>query len=173
MSQQPNDLMVNHPPVLDIGNLPLQLEDLTKAQIKALSKPALQELSVLLDQMSDAVALAKSQLSAALDDMYGMHIKETLLSLGKDTGTVHLSDDELMIKAEIGKRVYWDQAQLAAIAQRLASAGEDPAEFVEIKYGVSERKYGAWPQALRAQFESARTLKPSKPKFTLTLEEGV
>lgn len=162
---------LTNPPVLDIGTLPLQLEDLTKEQIKGLPKPALQELSVLLDQMSDAVALAKSQLSAALEDMYGVHVKETLISLGKDTGTVHLSDDKLMIKAEIGKRVDWDQAQLAAIAQRLASAGEDPAEFIEVKYGVSERKYGAWPQALRAQFESARTLKPSKPKFTLTLED--
>jgi hypothetical protein len=60
---------------------------------------------------------------------------------------------------------------LAIIAQRLAAAGEDPAEFIDVKYSVSERKYGAWPQALRSQFESARTLKPSKPKFTLTLED--
>lgn len=160
---------LTNPPVLDIGTLPLQLEDLTKEQIKGLPKPALQELSVLLDQMADAVALAKSQLTSALEDLYGTHIKETLLELGKDTGTIHLSDDSLLIKAEIGKRVDWDQAQLAAIAQRLAAAGEDPAEFIEVKYSVSERKYGAWPQALRSQFESARTLKPSKPKFTLTL----
>ncbi|MCL5796273.1 MAG: hypothetical protein M1579_02080 [Gammaproteobacteria bacterium] len=162
---------LTNPPVLDIGTLPLQLEDLTKEQIKGLPKPALQELSVLLDQMADAVALAKIQLTSALEDLYGAHIKETLLELGKDTGTIHLSDDALLIKAEIGKRVDWDQAQLAAIAQRLAAAGEDPAEFIEVKYSVSERKYGAWPQALRSQFESARTLKPSKPKFTLTLED--
>ena len=38
-------------PVLDIGSLPLQLEDLTRERIKALPKPALQELSVLLAEM--------------------------------------------------------------------------------------------------------------------------
>jgi hypothetical protein len=169
MQHENGHLTTTTQPILDIGTLPFQLEDLSKEQIKGLPKPALQELSVLLDQMADAVSLAKSQLVAALEDLYGSHIKETLLDLGKDTGTIHLSDDSLLIKAEIGKRVDWDQGQLAAIAQRLASAGEDPAEFIDVKYSVSERKYGAWPQALRSQFESARTLKPSKPKFTLTL----
>ena len=37
--------------VLDIGSLPLQLEDLTCERIKALPKLALQELSVLLAEM--------------------------------------------------------------------------------------------------------------------------
>lgn len=170
MQHENGHLTTTTQPILDIGTLPLQLEDLSKERIKCLPKLALQELSVLLDQMADAVALAKIQLTSALEDLYGAHIKETLLELGKDTGTIHLSDDSLLIKAEIGKRVDWDQAQLAAIAQRLAAAGEDPTEFIEVKYSVSERKYGAWPQALRSQFESARTLKPSKPKFTLTME---
>jgi len=57
--------------VLDIGSLPLQLEDLTRERIKALPKPALQELSVLLAEMDRGIGHAREQLTAALDDLYG------------------------------------------------------------------------------------------------------
>ena len=62
-----------------------------------------------------------------------------------------------------------DQQELAAIAQRIASNGDDPAEYIDVKYSVSERKFAAWPETLRRPFEAARTLKPAKPAFRLAL----
>jgi hypothetical protein len=155
--------------VLDIGSLPLQLEDLTRERIKALPKPALQELSVLLAGMDRAIDHAREQLTAALDDLYGDAARAQLLEAGKDTGTTHLNDGELAITVEIKKSVYWDQAELATIAQRIASNGDDPAEYIDVKYSVSERKFAAWPETLRRPFEAARTLKPAKPAFRLAL----
>ena len=156
-------------PVLDIGTLPLQLEDLTRERIKALPKPALQELSVLLADMDRGIGLAREQLSAALDDLYGDAARAQLLEAGKDTGTTHLHDGMLAITVEIKKSVAWDQDELAALAQQIASNGDDPADYIEVKYAVSERKFAAWPQSLRRPFEAARTLKPAKPTFRLAL----
>lgn len=155
--------------VLDLGSLALQLEALTRERIKALPKPALQELSVLLAEMDRGIGQAREQLNAALDELYGDAARAQLLDAGKDSGTTHLSDGELAITVEIKKSVAWDQQELAAIAQRIASNGDDPAEYIDLKYAVSERKFAAWPETLRRPFEAARTLKPAKPAFRLAL----
>jgi len=155
--------------VLDLGSLALQLEALTRERIKALPKPALQELSVLLAEMDRGIGQAREQLSAALDELYGDAARAQLLDAGKDSGTTHLSDGELAITVDIKKSVAWDQQELAAIAQRIASNGDDPAEYIDVKYAVSERKFAAWPDTLRRPFEAARTLKPAKPAFRLAL----
>ena len=172
MQARPSALTATPQPtasVLDLGSLPLQLEDLTRERIKALPKPALQELSVLLAEMDRAISHAREQLTAALDDLYGEAARAQLRAAGKDTGTTHLSDGMLFITVEIKKSVSWDQDELAAIAQRIASNGGDPAEYIDVKYSVSERKFAAWPDTLRRPFEAARTLKPAKPTFRLAL----
>jgi hypothetical protein len=108
-------------------------------------------------------------MTAALDDLYGDDARAQLLDAGKDTGTTHLTDGDLAITVEIKKSVSWDQDELAAIAQRIASNGDDPAEYIDVKYSVSERKFAAWPETLRRPFEAARTLKPAKPAFRLAI----
>ena len=59
------------------------------------------------------------------------------------------------------------------IAENIASAGEDPAEFIETTLKVSERKYTALPESWRKGFEPARTVRTGKPKFRLVLNEEV
>ena len=50
---------------------------------------------------------------------------------------------------------------------KIEATGGDPREYVEIKYSVSEAKFKAWPQTLRAPFEALRTVTPKAPKFVL------
>ena len=73
--------------------------------------------------------------------------------------------------ADLPKRVDWDQVRLGEIIARIRAAGDDPDEFVETTFRVSERKYAAWPTAIREGFEAARTVRPGKPTFRLTLRE--
>lgn len=164
------EMSVSQPPtapVLDIGNLPLQLEDLTRERIKVLPKPALQELSVLLAEMDRGIGHAREQLSAALDDLYGEAARAQLLAAGKDTGTVHLADGDLAVTVEIKKSVSWDQSRLAAIFNRMNAVGDDPTEYIDVKYSISERKFAAWPETLRSPFEAARTVRPGKASYRL------
>ena len=54
-------------------------------------------------------------------------------------------------------------------ADRIAANGDDPAEYVEISYRVSEAKFSAWPESLKSAFAPARTLKTGKAGFRLAL----
>jgi hypothetical protein len=54
-------------------------------------------------------------------------------------------------------------------ARRIAANGEDPAEYVEISYRISETKFNAWPETLKSAFEAARTVKSGKPSYRLAL----
>jgi len=44
---------------------------------------------------------------------------------------------------------YADEARAQLLA-KIEATGGDPREYIEIKYSVSEAKFKAWPQALRA-----------------------
>jgi hypothetical protein len=73
------------------------------------------------------------------------------------------------ITADLPKKVEWDQVQLVDIVARIAAAGDNPDEYVECAYRVSETKFNAWASSLRSQFIPARTVKVGKPSFRLAL----
>lgn len=128
----------------------------------------------LLASLQAELAHAQSQLRAAfarfntgLEVRYATRAAEAREASGKDTGTVRLNDGDYTVIADLPKRVEWDQEKLALMAQNLAATGEDPAEFIETKLSVTERKYGALPEAWRKGFEPARTVKVGALKVTL------
>ena len=105
----------------------------------------------------------------ALELRYADRAHALRLAAGKDTGVVHFDDGGVRITADLPKRVEWDQKRLAEIVRRIAAGGEDPTQYVEVSYRVSETKFNAWPETLKSAFAPARTLKPGKPGFRLAL----
>ena len=53
------------------------------------------------------------------------------------------------------------------LAERIRAAGDDPTEYLEIAYRVPERRFGAWPAAMREGFADARSETTGKPVFRL------
>ena len=156
--------------VLDAEGVPLTLEALTVARIKRLPSAAKIQLQDLIEQKLAEAEFARKTFQAALDETYGVEARAQLLAAGRYTGTTHQRDRTLDVTVEIKKTVAWTQKgpdSLEAIAQRIAESGEDPAQYIDIKYGVSERKYEAWPESLKAPFRKARTVKPGKPSYRL------
>lgn len=88
----------------------------------------------------------------------------------KDAGTVRFVDGDVTVIAELPKKVEWDQAKLAAIAERIRAAGDDPAEYVEVTFKVAERAYTAWPEHIRSAFTAARTVRTGKATYKLSLD---
>jgi hypothetical protein len=132
-------------------------------------------LAVLQEEAEDAAKAARTLadwLNGAIALRYGDRAASARRSEGKDIGTVRLEDGEVTVIADLPKRVEWDQVTLGKMVARIRAAGDDPAEFVETTLRVSERKYGAWPAAIRDGFEAARTVKPGKPSFRLVLGEA-
>jgi hypothetical protein len=125
-----------------------------------------ESLFQLKNDAADLLAAAKAiveHVDRALDLKYAQRAHELRLAAGKDTGVVHFDDGRIRITADLPKKVEGD------ITRRIAANGEDPAEYVEISYRVSETKFNAWPETLKTAFASARTLKTGKPGFRLAL----
>ena len=125
-----------------------------------------------LDHAAKQLKAANAKFSTALEVRYATRAAEARRACGKDTGTVRLVDGDYTVLADLPKRVDWDQEKLAQIAANIADSGDDPAEFIDTKLSVSERKYGALPESWRKGFEPARTVRTGKPKFRLVLNEG-
>ncbi|ALI55997.1 hypothetical protein [Celeribacter marinus] len=128
----------------------------------------------LLASLQAELAYAAKQMKAAntrfntsLEVRYASRASEVRQACGKDTGTVRLVDGDYTIVADLPKRIDWSQEQLAQIAANIADSGEDPAEFIDTKLTVSERKYSALPEAWRKGFEPARTVRVGTLKVTL------
>ena len=156
----------NHITLADIHHMPVgQIAALPADQLAMLKEAADQQLTqakTVLDWLDGAIALKYAERAA-----------ECRSKAGKDTGTIRFEDGDVTVISDLTKRIDWDQAQLAQIAENIASAGEDPSEFIDTTLKVSERKYTALPESWRKGFEPARTVRTGKPKFRLVLGEEV
>lgn len=129
-------------------------------------------LFYLKNEAADLQTLAKAiadHLDRALDLKYSKQAHALRLAAGKDTGVVHFDDGQVQVTADLPKKVEWDQKKLADLVRRMTANGDNPAEYVDISYRVSETKFNAWPETLKSSFAPARTLKTGKPGFRLAL----
>ncbi|UPT53093.1 hypothetical protein [Synechococcus phage Yong-M3-232] len=141
----------------------ITLDDLTEHPPAVLDSLPIDILANLKEQ-ADAHLASASQMVAILHGVFERRYASGLNS----TGTHHRQDGGFDIKVTIPKRVDWNPAKLNAAVETIRSWGEDPAEYVDTKITVSERKYDAWPSAIRDLFEPARTVKTGKPQFVVS-----
>jgi hypothetical protein len=143
-------------PIGEIAALPADQLALLQEDAQA----AFQKAKTLKDWLEGAIALR-----------YGDQAASTRAAQDKDAGTVRFEDGPVTVVADLPKRVEWDQAQLAALVERIRASGENPSEYVELAFKVPERKYAAWPAHIRAAFAPARTVRTGKASFVLQLRE--
>ena len=155
----------NTPSVNDMLNMPTG--ELAQRPVELLAG-----LQAELAHATTQLKAATARFSTALDVRYATRAAEARRACAKDTGTVRLVDGDYTVVADLPKRVDWNQEQLAQIAANIADSGEDPAEFIDTKLAVSERKYGALPEAWRKGFEPARTVRPGTLKVEIVPQEG-
>ena len=155
----------NTPSVDDMLNLPT-------GELALMPVELLAGLQAELAHASQQLKAATARFNTALEVRYATRAAEARRACGKDTGTVRLADGDFTVVADLPKRVDWDQKKLAQMAQNIADSGEDPAEFIDTKLTVSERKYGALPASWREGFEPARTVGFGKASFKLEAAEA-
>lgn len=137
-----------------------------------LAQRSSESLFQLKNDAGDLLAAAKAiveHVDLALDLRYAQRARQLRLAAGKDTGIVHFDDGQVRVTADLPKKVEWDQALLSNLDARIAANGDNPREFIDVSYRVSETKFSAWATALREQFIPARTVKVGKPSFRLAL----
>ena len=151
---------------------PNDLPSLSAAEIAALPVELLAVLQHEIDARLKRDKTAKARFDAGLAVRYAERAAEERQAAGKDTGTTRFDDGDFTIVADLPKRVDWDQDKLAAMVARIRDAGDDPAQYVDIAIKVPERKYAAWPDAIRKGFEPARTVRTGTLKVELLSQGG-
>jgi hypothetical protein len=151
---------------------PDDLPALSPAEIAALPVELLAVLHHEIDARLKRDKAAKTRLDGALTVRYADRAAEERQAAGKDTGTIRFDDGDFTIVADLPKRVDWDQDKLTAMVTRIRDAGDDPAQYVDIAIRVPERKYAAWPDNIREQFEPARTVRSGALKVEIVPQEG-
>lgn len=133
------------------------------------------ELAKIIADIKEAKAIiaaatsGKARLEGELMAKLGDQVQAQLADKDYGTGTANVVAAGHKIKVVVSKKVSYDQQGLKALAETLASRGEEPSEYLDIKYGVAEGAYKNWPSSLQALVEPHRTVEHSKP--TITIEE--
>ncbi len=155
-------------------NQPITLNQLRQMPLGDVAALPANELARLQGEVVEAMSqtkLVSDLLDGVLTRRFGDRAASIRQETGKDFGLIRFQDGNVEIAMDLPKRPSWDQGKLAGIVQTIRNAGDDPAQYVEISFDVSERKYTAWPDNIRRVFEPARTVKTGKPSFKLTLRE--
>jgi hypothetical protein len=145
----------------------IDLDRLALGDIAALPPEMLLALQDEAAAETARVKRLRDRLEAAIAKRYEAAAAAERAAQGKTSGTVRIEDEGVVVVAELPKKVMWDQDRLAAMAERIRAAGDDPTEYLEITYRVPERRYSAWPEAMREGFAAARSETIGKPVFRL------
>jgi len=145
------------------------LRQMAVSDIIALPAEHLALLQTDAREALDAAKRMQDWIEAAIALRYEQRAVGARAAAGKDTGTVRFQDGTVEVVVDLAKRVDWDQPRLAALSEQIRAGGEDPGEYVEVSFKVSERAYAAWPERIRAAFEPARTVRTGKPAYRLTI----
>jgi hypothetical protein len=157
-SNRPSLDALRHLPVGEVIALPAE----HLALLQSDAREALDAAKRTLDWIEGAIALRYEQRAVG-----------ARAAAAKDTGIVRFEDGNVEVAVELPKRVEWDQRRLAALVEQIRAGGEDPGEYVELTFKVSERAYAAWPERIRGAFEPARTVRTGKPSYRLTILNDV
>ena len=145
----------------------IDLEGLALGDIAALPPEMLLDLQTTALAETARVKRLRDRLEAGIAQRYEAAVAAERAAQGKTSGTVRVEDENVVIVADLPKKVTWDQDRLATMATRIREAGDDPTQYLEIAYRVPERRFGAWPDAMREGFAAARSETTGKPVFRL------
>lgn len=142
-----------------------QLREMTAEQVAILP---VDQIAVLLEEVAEqktSLKFCDELLHGALNYRYSERAALAREAAGKNTGTVSLDDGDFTVRADLPKKVEWDQQRLADAVETIRGWGEKPEDYVAIEVKVAESRYTAWPPAIRAVFEPARTVGAGRPTF--------
>ena len=103
----------------------------------------------------------------AISLKYEERVRAKRLHLEKDTGVVHVQDDEFKLSCNVVKKVEWDQRKLQQIVAKLLAKGANIDDLVETTYHIPERKYGEWSSSTQSMFTPARKIRHGKANYKL------
>lgn len=122
--------------------------------------------AALKSQMDDLKGQI-DKINAELEKAYLQKAKDALAFAGKDFGTVTLVDGNTRLKANVVKKVEWDQEKLSSAFDQMTI--EEARHYAKVTLSVEERKYTSAPPNIQRVLEPCRTT--SVGRFTVEMKE--
>lgn len=132
------------------------------------------QLAQLLEEAKfklDNYKLLHERLQGVVNFKYQDTFNQNRVDQQKESGILRIEDDGYVVSQDITRKADWDKKKLNDIIEKIKSQGDDPAEYVDVIYKISEHKFKSWPNFIRKVFEPARTVKTGKPTYKLTPKE--
>lgn len=149
---------------------------LEEASIKEISQLPPEKLYELQNDIKKEIGIHEARLAALLEGValkYSQEFVNERKAKGGDFGLVRVEHLGYQAEQTIPKNVSWDQDGMKVIEMELEEQwDEDPTEYIETKRTVQEKKYSAWPTAIKKLFQPARTTKPGKVKIEIKRKES-
>ncbi|MGI9283276.1 MAG: hypothetical protein ACR2PX_27100 [Endozoicomonas sp.] len=148
----------------------LELENIQGIGVAELAARSGAELETLVRDTDKALAqlqVQKDWLESVIAYKYVFKASQVRAQLQQDFGTISFDDEGTRVLVDLPREVSWDQQKLKTIAQRIQDQGEDPSEFLNIEYSVSQEQFDQWPEPVRQTFESACQIKPGRCTYQL------
>lgn len=125
------------------------------------------QISVIMEDakgLQDKLNKIEDQIEAVIKEP----VKQARAIQAKDTGTIDVLVQGVMVKHAVQKKVDWDQEKLADVWGRIMKAGDNPLTYMKRKetFSVAEKTYQALAPEIRRVFEPARTVKPGVVKVS-------
>ena len=118
MSVKGDDLTIsNHITIADIPRMPV-------SEIAALTADLLAMPEDVADQQLAQAKSLSNWLDGAISLKHADRAQTSRHGAGKETGTIRFEDDGVTVIAELPRRIDWDRAKFAQIADNIASGGE-------------------------------------------------
>lgn len=135
-------------------------------------RDSINEELAAINQQAAAVRECLADVDAEIEIAISDPVVQARRLAGKDTGTVDVLVQGVMVKHCLSKRVVWDQKKLAALRDKTTAANDDPDTYMKSKtsYSVSEKDYKSFPEPVQAIFAEAREVKTGAPKITFDLD---
>lgn len=131
----------------------------------------LDDLEAALQHAGDAEEYWKGinkQLAAEIGRRFKEQAVAAVRAKDDPFGSATLDLGAFILKADLPKKVEWDQQKLHAIAGVIRGEwNEDPAQYIDTDLSISEKTFKAWPETLQAKFADARTTKEGTLKLSL------
>ena len=147
-------------------------QELLAMPVGELSVLAPEILCQLKGEAADFLASAQA-VNQHLDRVLELRYVDYILNLqdpvGQNRNIVSFEDGDVWVTIECPIDVVWDQSLLADMARRIAEAGDDPRDFIDIHFSISQAKFNAFKPALRQSFAAARSQKAGQPTFSMQL----
>ncbi|WP_422472597.1 hypothetical protein [Endozoicomonas sp. ALB032] len=147
-----------------------ELENIQGMGVAELAARSGAELAILLNDVEKAMSqltVQKMWLESVIAYKYVFKASQIRAQLQQDFGTISFDDEGTRVLVDLPREVNWDQQKLKSIAQRIQEQGEDPSEFLDIEYSVSQEQFDQWPEPVRQTFESALQIKPGRCAYKL------